>query len=743
MKNTVNGQQETMTINTLTSLRLIFALILLSGATISYGQDLTAEADTSEVVDLEGTVFTAEKKPVVYRLDRKTVSGSSSLSAAGGTAVDILKSMPSVRIDADGEVSFRGSTGFLVYVDGKPSMLEGTQALEQIPAGNIEDIEIITSPSASYRTDGDAGIINIITRKRRAEGLGGSVSASGSTIGTWSGDVQLSLNRGSHRWFIGATASQIRGRSEFRQQKDTDMDGFSTISDADGYRHSTVSSYIGSLGWEFRNDRHHAMVEVQSGMTDNARGGDMSYYENRRHSGTVINDATYDSHDRYSNEKRLAQLSAEYTYTLNDRGDNISAHGRLRYDWYALEYTESNLFTQAGARYEGTRGYEDEYHWDYDWDIEYKMNYRPSGKFEAGYQMTSYSEVGDYSIKYWDRDAGQFQWQDDMYAPFFYRRQIHSLYAMATDSFGPVDVNAGIRGDYTHDIMNITVKDASRNLRRYEIFPSAHVSYRAPHDNTFTASYAFRTNRPGIWKLEPYITYEDYYTRMIGNPDIKPEYIHSAELGYRKIFGKNRNSLSLTGFFRSRKGKTDLVRRPYQPGVTLDSLINAGNDITFGLEAEARVKAAGWWDITLTASGYRYMFESTYEGGRDGSVTSYTVGMINSFKAGRTTRIQFDANALGPAVLSQGREKGYFYFDLAIRQQLLGERLSASLVFHDAFHTARYSNRRGTEGLLSVTSVRPVYPNIILSLTYSFNVKDRKEHSGAISTGTIFEGKDF
>ena len=147
--------------------------------------------------------------------------------------------------------------------------------------------------------------------------------------------------------------------------------------------------------------------------------------------------------------------------------------------------------------------------------------------------------------------------------------------------------------------------------------------------------------------------------------------------------------------------------------------------------------------MTLTASGYEYMFKTTYEGGRDDSVMSYTLGMINSFKAGRTTRIQFDANALGPAVLSQGREKGYFYFDLAIRQQILGERLSASLVFHDAFHTARYSNRRETEGLLSVTSVRPVYPNIVLSLAYSFNVKDRKEHSGAISTGTIFEGKDF
>ena len=113
--------------------------ILSSACTLSLlGQDL--QQDTTEVVNLEGTVFTAEKKPVIYRLDKKTVSGSSSLSASGGSAVDVLKSMPSVRVDADGEVSFRGSTGFLVYVDGKPSMLEGTQALEQIPAENIEDI---------------------------------------------------------------------------------------------------------------------------------------------------------------------------------------------------------------------------------------------------------------------------------------------------------------------------------------------------------------------------------------------------------------------------------------------------------------------------------------------------------------------------------------------------------------------------------------------------------------------------
>ena len=114
-------------------------MFLMCATSASYGQ--VQDSDTTEVVSLEGTVLTAEKKPVVYRLDRKRVSGSSSISASGGSAVDILKAMPSVRVDADGEVSFRGSSGFLVYVDGKPSMLEGTQALEQIPAESIDDVD--------------------------------------------------------------------------------------------------------------------------------------------------------------------------------------------------------------------------------------------------------------------------------------------------------------------------------------------------------------------------------------------------------------------------------------------------------------------------------------------------------------------------------------------------------------------------------------------------------------------------
>lgn len=692
---------------------------------------------------LEEVVVRGERSKIVYKLDRQAVNASAALSASGGTAVDVLRSTPSVRIDADGEVSFRGSTGFLVYVDGKQSMLEGTQALEQVAASNIDQIEIITTPSARYRTDGDVGIINITTKRHDDEGISGAVNLSGSTVGMWNGDVLLSYRHGYSRWYVGGAAAEIKGKSDFEQSKTTIVDDFVTTSDADGIRHSNNSSYIGRVGWEYSRGGHDLNVEFQSGDTKTARGGDMSYYEHRMQGDALLNDNLYDSHDRYSNEKSLAQLSTDYTVRLNERGDRVAVTGRLRYDWYALEYTESNMFDTSGERYEGTRGYEKEHHWDFDGGVSYLLKYREQGSLEVGYQYTSYSEHGGYNIKYWNRGKLDFEWQDDLSAPFFYRRQIHSAYVMVSDEVGRVSFDAGLRADNTIDELTIDVEGADRYIKRLELFPSAHAAYDAGGGNVVSAAYSYRTNRPGIWQLEPYITYEDYYTKQIGNPDIHPEYIHSAEIGYRKTIAEE-NSVAVTGFLRSRRGMIDRVRVAYEPGVTLDSLINAGRDLAAGVELNARVKAARWWNMTVNGSVFRYRFTSEYEGCADASNTSYSVGWINNFSIGKTTRVQFDANVVGPTVLTQGREEAYCYFDLAVRQQLWRDKVSASLVVHDIFRTARYDNRRATPTLVSTTHVRPYYPNIVLSLSYAFNAAERRAPaSGAVSSGASFVGKDF
>ena len=707
------------------------------GKSIDLGTISLAMVETG----LQEVVVSGEKSRVVYKLDRQKISGNSSLLASGGTAVDILKSTPSIRVDADGGISFRGSSGFLVFVNNKPSPLEGTQALEQIAAANIEDIEIITTPSARYRTDGDVGIINIITKTQSDEGFQGSVNLSGSTIGTWNTDILLGHKKGSNRFYAGIAASEIKRKSDFDQTKTTIVDDYKTTSISDGERFGAVASYLGRLGWEFNKNGHTLLVELQGGMAKNSSGGNMSYDEHRAKGDVVINDNLYNSRDRYSNEKHIAQIMTDYSWKINERGDRLSINGRLRYDPYALEYTESNMFEQSGTRYEGTRGYENEHHWDFDGGANYELNYSETGKAELGYQYTSYSEHGDYNIKYWDRAMKDFDWQEDLHAPFFYRRQIHSAYLMLTDKFGPVTIDAGVRADRTIDELTISVKDADRYIKRLELFPSTHLSYEAPGKNFFSFGYSYRINRPGIWKLEPYITYEDYYTKKIGNPDIKPEYIHSAELGYRKVIAEE-NTIAVTGFYRHRRGVTDNVRVAHEPGVTLDSLVNAGNDRTFGVEAMINIKNTRWWRMTINGSVFDYKFTSRYEGSTDNANTSYTASMINNFTLGKTTQMQFDANVVGPTVLTQGREEAYCYFDLAIRQILLKNKLSVSLVVHDMFRTAKYDNYRISKTLQSKTYIKPRYPNIMLSLGYTFNSK-QKQHSGKVSTGAMFEGKDF
>lgn len=691
---------------------------------------------------LKEVVVSGERSKIVYKLDRQRISGSASLSASGGTAVDVLKSAPSVRIDADGNLSFRGSTGFLVYVDGKPSMLEGTQALNQIAAANIADIEIITTPSAKYKTDGDVGIVNIITKSNYEQGFSGSVNLSASTIGTWNSDLLLNYRTGASRWYIGYAGSQLKDESDFHQLKTTIVDDYITTSDALGERYRSTDSQIGRLGWEFNKPNHRLLLEVQGGMTRWLNGGDMLYDEHREQAGVVINDAIYDSHDHNYIEKHIGQVALDYVWKLNDRGDKIAIDGRLRYDWYSLEYTESNLFELSGERWEGTRGYESEHHWDFDGSANYTLNYREGGKMEAGYQYTSYSEHGDYKIRYWDRAAKDYEWQDDLYTPFFYRRQIHSAYVMFTDKFGPVRVDAGVRADNMIDELTIDFEGADRDVNRMELFPSAHFAYEADNGNTFSAGYSYRTNRAGVWKLEPYITYKDYYTRLTGNPDLTPEYIHSAEVGYRKSFN-NSNTLSVSGFYRHRRGVYDLIRVAYEPGVTLDSLINAGVDRTIGLEANLQTRNTKWWGMTLNGSVFHYKFMADFVGSSDSDNTSYSASWINNFTLSPSTRMQFDANFVGPTVLTQGREEAYCYFDLAIRQQLLKNKMSLSLVAHDLFRTARYDHIRDSQTLKATTYVKPRYPNITLSLSYNFNSSSGKEQKGAVTQGAAFVGKDF
>ena len=712
-------------------IRLKFMLLLLiAHCTFIKAQQQVERSDSTLMQEVS---VNGQRQRISYRLDRQKVDASQVLTAGGGTAFDVLRAVPGVVVDADGSLSYRGSQEFLVYVDGKPSPLSGTEALQMIGAASIKDIEILTTPSAKYKTDGDVGIINIVTKRSETDGWDIAVNGTASTWGTLSLDTKINYRTGHHNIYIGGQGSDIHNKSQFEQEKTTSANGTTVTSYADGTRFRDFRTFVGNGGYEFNNGWHRFNIDLQGGRTINPRGGDMTYLTNQ--SPDLL-----DSHDRYKLTKYLFQTAIDYTWKLNERGDEINVSNRFRYDRFSEEYTESNMFDLNGARQEGTRGYETEHHWDCDGAFSYKLHYRQTGTLELGYQYTTYSEHGDYRICYWDLPQQDFVWQDDLYAPFYYRRQTHSEYAQVNDRFGPFQFDAGLRIDHVIDDMDLPTI-TSRHRRYTELYPSTHLTYTTDKAGTFTLGYSRRTNRPGIWKLEPYITYEDYHTRIIGNPDLESEYIHSMELSWRKMFGQTQ--VTATVYARRRTGVVDYVRRAYEPGVTLDSIINAGNGWRKGLELQVTTKPTKWWQLTANGDLSFHNFRATYEGCTSTHNTTGTVGWINNFRLAKNTALQFDGHFVSGHHLTQGWEKAYVYFDLAARQSLLKGKLQLGLVAHDIFHTARYHSLRTSEFLSSETWVRPTYPNIVFSVSYHFRQPTSKAKEGAISKEAEFVGKDF
>ncbi|MDU1889715.1 MAG: TonB-dependent receptor [Dysgonomonas sp.] len=665
----------------------------------------------------------AQKRQVIYKLDKKVIDASNDMMASGGTAVDILENTPSIRVDAEGGVTFRGSSGFVVYVDGKPSVFSGSQALEQIPSSHIENIEIITTPSARHDTGGNVGIINIITKKHSQKGLSGIINLTGSTILSRGVDFLVTQNNNKSRWYIGGTWNDRLRKSNFDQEKTTIVADTSTVSYSDGPRKSKSAFYSLKAGWLYTLPKTTFNIDLEGGYAGHKRSGDLDYTESRSllSIGNTLEKGDYISYDDYDLHETFYQGTVGFTQKFNTEGHGLTGSFYLKYGGDAMEYFQSDLFNRQGERQQGHRAWEDEHRWTSRVNLDYVFPYRATGRIESGYQYFSYLEDGDYSMQFWDPDKKEFYWRDDIYNTFYFKYGIHSIYAIVADSYKNFDFQLGLRGEHTHRVLRSSKEWANRTFNHFDLFPSVHLGYNFPNDHKLLASYSRRITRPELFFMEPYITYRDYYSAEIGNPDIRSEYINSFELGYKKNIDVH--TLSATGFYRNRKDKIERLRVPYEAGVTLDSMANVGHDYSLGVEINAQIQAAKWWNMNINGSYYKYKVENELKlnGATDSKSNNYEVSFNNILEAAKYTRIQLDGNFVGPSVTTQGKTSSFWYVNLAVRQQLMKRRLAATLSFRDVFNSARYTSNINTSNLKSVTHIRPNYPLITLSLSYTFN----------------------
>ena len=681
----------------------------------------------------------ASKRQLVYKLDKKVVEATSNMMAGGGSAVDVLENTPSIRVDAEGDVTFRGSSGFLVYIDGKPSVFTGTQALEQVPAGHIENIEIITTPSAKHDTEGDVGIINIITKKHSRQGLSGMINLSGSTWLSRHVDFLLTQQNARSRWYVGGQWTDRMRKSDFDQEKLTIVGDQTTSSHAIGPRTGDNYHYTLKGGWSLSLPKTTITLDLEGGYGGNKRKGEMNYEETITLKGGSPVTTRYTSIDDYDNDENIGLGSLSVQHKFNDKGHEISASAYYKYGGNALEYFFNDLMSLQGERQQGHRAYESEHRETLRANLDYALPFGKGGKLEAGYQYYSYLEDGNYKMEWWDPEKQVFYWRDDIYNTFYFQEGVNSIYAILSQSWNNFEAQAGVRGEHTHTVLRSSVEGADRTKNRFEFFPSVHLGYNFPNGHRLLASYSRRTTRPQLYYMEPYITYRDFYTAEIGNPDIRPEYINSFELNYQKSFGEN--SVSATLFHRSRKDKIERLRVPYSAGVTLDSMANVGHDYSTGLELSLNLHPVRWWNTTVNGNLYHYKVKNEQAaGGNTSTSTNYDILWNNLFDLGKYTRLQLDGSFVGPSVTTQGRTDAYWYANLAVRQQLFNRRLTATLAFRDIFRSAKYVSDIQTADLRSLTRIKPKYPQITLTLSWTFNSYKAKSNATREDRSEMFEG---
>ena len=692
-------------------------------------------------VGLAEVEVVAEKRQLVYKLDKKVVEASSNLLGSTGSAVDVLENTPSIRVDAAGDVTFRGSAGFLVYIDGKPSVFKGTQALEQVPAGQIENIEIITTPSAKHDTEGDVGIINIVTKKHFLKGLSGMVTLSGNTWLTRRGDFLLNQQNKRSHYFVGGQWSDKLTKSKNLQEITTYENDRTIILNTNGPQEGNRFNHSLKAGWGIELDKTNIEISAEGGHGGRYHDADVIYHETQQFKDKESFSTSHRNINDFENTEDFGLGNISLEHRFNNKGHQLAASFYYKYGGNVLEKSHNELYDMQGNLTDGMCYYEAEKRKTIRGNLDYVLPLGSRGKLEAGYQYSSYLEDGDYEMECLNPQTGIFEKDDDMYNTFYFREELNSIYAMLSGGWKNLEAQAGLRGEHTHTRLKSSISGASITDKRFEVFPSIHAGYNFPHEQKVLLSYSYRTTRPQLWFMEPYLTYNDFYSAVIGNPKIRPEYIHSFELNYRKIFGEN--TVSATVFHRSRKDKVERLRVPFENGVTLDSMANVGNDYSTGLELSVTLHPVSWWNTTVNGNVYHYKVnnELDIKGGKNESSTNYDVLWNNLFTLGKYTRLQVDGSFVGPSVTTQGRSDAYWYANIAIRQQFFNRKLTATLAARDIFRSACYINDIRTPNLHLYNKVKPKYPQIMLTISYTFNSFKGKASKEKEDRNDMFEGK--
>lgn len=687
-------------------------------------------------IDIGEVVVQGQRSPVSYQIDKKVIDVSQIQTAISGDAVDILENVPSITVDVDGNVSLRGSGSFTVLIDGRPSVLDAQDILQQIPASSIASIEIITNPSAKYDPEGTAGIINIVLNENKRSGFSGVVNANAGLNDKYGGDFLFEYVDNSYSTHLGVDYNRRFSPGDRRQENIFQTEQNINFINSFGDREWGRISYSARAGIEFRFGQSNILsFGGRLGSRESLQSSLLNFSQWSVNNPETFN---YISRSERSRESVFFALNSNFVHKFSSGGHELSAE-------VVYSSNESDEFTRltdinSDIQFDGKWTTEDGPSSDLRGKIDYILPINESLKFESGYQGQIDLSEENTSLREYNPLTGIYEIQPEYTYKTNYTRSEHALYGILSNKWDNFGFQTGLRSEYTFRTVELPLLDQEFKIDRWDYFPSLHGSYEFSEGKQFMASYTRRIERPRGWQLEPFDTWMDANNVRRGNPALEPEFIDSYELAVQTYVGQV--SLSTELYYKITNNKIERVKSVFGDDVTLNTVENIGKDYSFGSEIMFLFDPVNFWNINLMGNLYNYRVEGIlYNEPFSRESFNWQARINNVFKMTGTTQLQINARYNSPSVSSQGRREGYFSTDLAIKQDLFDNFLTLTFQVRDVLGTAKYEYT--SEGLNFYNYNYFNRESPIVMLNARININPFKKERGEREERNGFENEEF